>query len=186
MWLKCLILFALTSASLTALANDLVLTIEPLTNAIHAGDYPRFVATVSNHGSNSVTLVELGDGSLDKWRTPFVGWPALSADVKKRPHPKAPVPQGRACGNINPIKLSEIFLLKPGEQKRFNAWIDCQMPGTPGRYRLVFYYENIPDLEILGIPLGSHENGALYEIRKSTQCRLVSYEIVIDVLPKTQ
>jgi hypothetical protein len=77
-----------------------------------------------------------------------------------------------------------VFSLKPGESRRFDAWIGSPAFETPGRYRLVFYYQNIPDLEILGVPLGPDESGARDRIRESTPCRLMSSEIEVDVLPK--
>ena len=173
------------TASVPLMATNLVLTVVPPAAAIRVGDYPRFAVTISNRGPGSVTLASPGDGSDCDWRTPAVDWSILRADVNEQKHPESP-PRGITgrCGNINPLKLSEVFSLKPGQSKRLESWIGHPSFDKAGRYRLVFYYQNIPTLEVSGIPLGPHEKGVFDRIRKSTPCRLTSEEIVVDILPK--
>jgi hypothetical protein len=183
-FIRFVVALVLTLVSLPLLAEDkLVLTITPPAQPIHVGDYPRFDVTISNRGSNSVTLVTPGDGSEDAWRTPVVGWSMLPADTTQK-HPETPSRGIVArCGNINGIKLSEVFALKPGEDKHLEHWIGWLAFQTPGKFRIVFYYQNVPDMKIQGVPLEEHEKGAIKRIRRSTPCKLVSNEVVIEVLP---
>lgn len=184
--MKFMMMFALLAVSLTALAQELVLSVETPASVVRVGDHSRFAVTIRNRGSNSVTLVQPGDGSARQSRTPFVGWSILPADAKKLSHPETPsLPEGPFCGNINSVRLSEVFSLKPGETRRLEDWIGNPTFEKPGRYRLVCYYQNIPEVKVSGIPLRPHENGALDRMRKSTPCRLTSDEIVVDVLPKS-
>ena len=178
---KCTIILVLVAVSLSAMAQNLVLTIGPPTNTIHVGDYPQFTVTIVNQTTNSVTLVEPGDGSDSKWRTPFVGWSVLGPDDKEAQHPKDPPVETRDCGNINPIKLSEIFTLRPSERRRL-SWVGYPQFREPGRHHLVFYYQNIPNLNVHGILMGPNENGTIEAMHNSTPCRLVSNEIVVDIL----
>jgi hypothetical protein len=90
--------------------------------------------------------------------------------------------KGSRCGNINSIDHSEVFSLKPGESCRCDSWLGHPRFEKPGRFRVVFYYENIPGSKISGLPLRQHENGVLDRIRQSTPCRIVSQEIVIDAV----
>ena len=175
----------MTMAAWPLIAQDLVLSVSAPAKPVHVGDHSSFAVTVSNRGPKSVTLVEPGDGSDCKLRTPVVGWSILPADAKAKRHPKEPPPfRGpRMCGNINPLKLSEVFTLQPGESRRLGAWTGDPDFAQPGRYRVVFYYQNIPKLPTGGLPLGPHDDGVVGQIRKSTRCRLVSTELVVDVLP---
>jgi hypothetical protein len=180
-----LILILMTISFSTLAAEELVLLVDPPKQPFWVGDYPNFTVTISYRGSNSVTLVEPGDGSECGWRTPVCGFSIIPENARTAKHPASPSPpRGERCGNINPFKLSEVFVLQPGQSRRVFASAGMPMFERPGRYRLVFYYQNIPDLKISGSPLGPHEKGALEGIRASTPCRLVSNEIVINVMPK--
>ena len=77
-----------------------------------------------------------------------------------------------------------MFTLQASESKQLGEWVGQPSLAVPGKYRVVFYYQNIPDLKITGIPLGEHEAGVLEKIAHSTACRLVSNEIVVEVLAK--
>lgn len=168
-----------------AAADDLVLKIEAPRAAIHVGGAPDLKPTIVNQGAKPVALVLPGDGSESKWRTPVVGWSVLSADELAQKHlPEVPVFHGGRCGNINAIKLKEVFTLQPGESRSLGEWAGQPALAAPGRYRVVFYYQNIPDLKITGIPLGEHETGALDKIAHSTPCKLMSNEVVVEVLSK--
>lgn len=179
--MKFTITVAFVVAFWSTMGQDLVVTVRPPAQAIHAGDHPQFSVTITNRGSNSVTLVRPGDGSEYKMRTPFVGWSILPAEPKKQKHPELPpAPKsGPDCLTMNPIELSDIFYLKPGESSRLGPWVGSPSFEKPGRFRLVFYYQNIPDFGFLG------DDKVRQRIRGSTPCRLASEEIEVDVLPKS-
>ena len=164
--------------------RGLVLTLSG-PHTIHVGEYADFAVTISNRGPHSVSLVQPGDGSNCRMRTPVIGWSVLSSDAKGQKHPQvAPPFHGvRTCGMINAIKRSEVFSLTPGASIRLANWTADPKFETPGKFRLVFYYENIPDLKIAGFPLGPHDDDVLGQIKRSTRCRLVSEEVLLDVLP---
>lgn len=180
--MKLTVALALMTACLPLSGADLIVAVTAPRQAIHAGDYPRFAVTISNRGPNSVTLVEPGDGSDCAWRTPVVGWSILSVTAYQQKHPATPaLVKERFCGNINSINSSEVFSLKPGETHRFGSWIGHPRFKMSGQFRVVFYYQNIPDSKISGLLLKPHEDGVLDRIRQSTPCKLVSEEIIVDV-----
>lgn len=136
---------------------------------------------IKNAGKSDLTLVMPGDGSDCYWRTPVVGWSFLSYDLKGQ-HPIEPLRRGGArCGNINALKSDEVFTLKPGETKVFNHWINFPYDLSPGKYRVVFYYSNIPQLKWSGIPLGKHDADAMIRVTQSTGIALVSNEVQLEV-----
>ena len=144
---------------------------------------PMIVVTIKNTGETAATLVQPGDGSHCKWRTPIVGWSAISADDNEAGHPKTPpLLTGGRCGNINSLKPDEIFVLKPGDQTAVRGW----MPGpaflTTGRHSVVFYYFNDPTLKWRGLPLGKHDDKAMQKVKSSTRCELISNELVFAVV----
>jgi hypothetical protein len=181
---KVLFTLCILVASLPLFAEQkLVLTIIPPTKAIHVTDHSLFHITISNRGSNSVTLVEPGDGSENAWRTPVIGWSVLPVNSPEK-HPDTPAPwSGARCGNINPFRLSEVFSLEPGKEKQFEPWDDYSLFDKPGKYRVVLYYSNIPDMKTKGAPLGDHEKGAVERIKASTPCKLISNEVIVEVAP---
>ena len=167
-----------------ALAQEVALKIGPPLEAIHVGDYPTFIVTISNQGKKPLTLVEPGDGSDCKWRTPVVGWSVLPSGGIEN-HPKEPpLFHGGRCGNINTLKLKEIFTLKPGESKKIGEWVRCPTFANLGKFRVVFYYQNIHNLKVSGLPLGEHEDGVIEKIQQSYPCQLISNEIIVEVFPK--
>lgn len=143
----------------------------------------RFPAKVrlKNLGKSDLTLVMPGDGSSFQWRTPIVGWSFLPADSKEE-HPRQP-PRRRdlRCGNINPLKPDDVFTLKPGETKELTQWIAYPYRLLPGKYRVVFYHSNVPELEWSGVPLGKHDADAMRRIRHSTPIALVSNEVLLEI-----
>ncbi|MCX6639039.1 MAG: hypothetical protein NTW14_00975 [bacterium] len=143
--------------------------------------------TITNRGGESVTLVQPGDGSDIGWRTPVVGWSVIPFDQPEPEHPKdPPLDRYGMCGDINPIELTEVFTLKHQESKQLGGWVRYPKFPQPGKFRVVFYYQNIPDLEVSGIPLGRHDAAALELIKRSTTCKLISNEMIITVLPNQQ
>src|SRR5262245_58854430 len=104
--------------------GELAVSVLAPRQAIHVGDYPRFAVIISNRGTNSVTLVQPGDGSDCAWRTPIVGWSILPVTATDQKQPATPALfKAPRCGNINSIDHSEVFTLKPGESHRFDSWI---------------------------------------------------------------
>lgn len=145
------------------------------------GDQFQTQVEIRNASSVPVILVQPGDGSDWHWRTPIVGWSVLPLDSDEE-HPIIPprchVPR---CGNTNCVKPDEVFALKPGESRTLGPWImPPSFPGT-GKYRVVFYYKNIPDKKWNGIPLGEHDAATIQQIRKSTPVSLISNEVVIEI-----
>ena len=137
---------------------------------------------IKNVGKPNVTLVKLGDGSAVGWRTPIVGWSILPADSKEQ-HPKQPQKRMVArCGNINALKLDELFTLKPGETMKLGDWNGFPHDIPPGKYRVVYYYSNVPDLKWSGVPLGNHDANAMREVKNSTPIALVSNELQVEVV----
>jgi hypothetical protein len=132
---------------------------------------------IRNVGTIPVTLVMPGDGSSCRWRTPIVGWSVLPVDSTDQ-HPEEP-PRRRVvrCGNINRLNPGDVFVLNPGEEKELNEWLDFPSRLSPGKYRVVFYYINVPDLKWSGIPLGNHDEEAMNRLKKSTPVALVSNEV---------
>jgi len=168
-----------------AAADELSLKLESPEQTIHVGDFARFEVTVSNESKKPLTLVEPGDGSECKWRTPIIGWSAIAADDRVSKHPKEPPRDSRPrCGNVNSLKLDEVFTLQPGNSRKLAAWVGAPTFAMPGKYRLVFYYSNQPDLPMQGVLLGKHDDGVLEKIKQSHPCHLMSNEVIVDVSPK--
>ncbi|MFO0976148.1 MAG: hypothetical protein U0996_07090 [Planctomycetaceae bacterium] len=137
--------------------------------------------SIRNLGTSDISLVMPGDGSECAWRTPIIGWSVLPVDSPKA-HPDALVMQPIVrCGNINPLTTGQIFTLKPGEQQPLGTWLSFPIDLPPGKYRVLFYYENRPALVPKGIPLGDHEQDALDAIAESDPVILQSQEVIIEV-----
>lgn len=141
------------------------------------------MVAIKNNGPAEVTLVMPGDGSDCRWRTPVIGWSIVSA-AEKQEHPQeAPQFRGARCGNINPLTAKEVFTLAPGKAKLLSEWAGPWFYNLePGKYRAVFYYQNVPDLKWSGLPLGDHDAKAMRRIQASTPVKLVSNEVVFEVV----
>ena len=172
-----LLSFAIVS---TVIGQELLLKIEAPAEAIHVSDYPKFTATIENHGKVPVTLVKPGDGSEFNWRTPVIGWSVLPTDETQKQHPEElPLYKGLRCGIMNPIKSEEIFVLKSEESMSLGEWIGSPTFEKSGKHRVVFFYQNNPDLRT-----GGEQTGVLDKIKSSHPCLLKSNEIIVEVLPK--
>lgn len=79
------------------------------------------------------------------------------------------------------IRRDDVFVLAAGESRVLGRTGGPIYLPEPGRYRVQFYYENIPGLPSQGIP--GNESGA--EIRdrmqKSEPCRPRSNELIVEV-----
>ena len=164
-------------------AADLELKIE-LKDQVVINKHPRSLSkTITNTSSKDVTLVLPGDGSRYGWRTPVIGWSVIPADDKKTKHPEVPTPPKvvARCGNINALKADEVFTLKPGESKVIDRGVGIPPFPGPGKYRIKFFYSNIPDIKWSGVPLGKHDPQAASKIPGSTPCKLISNELIVTV-----
>lgn len=166
-------------------AQDLSVTIEAPAYPIHVHAYTEFSVRITNTGKRAAILTMPGDGSESGWRTPLVGWSILPAQDAEARHPELPPrnTEGR-CGHVNSIGRDEVFVLNPGECR---ALADVAGPWFPqeGRYRVVFYYQNLPALKPGGAPFAPHDPTALALMQRSTPCLLRSNELQVSVLPST-
>jgi hypothetical protein len=140
-------------------------------------------ATIKNTGSVPATLVLPGDGSMDGWRTPVVGWSMLPADSgAAHPNESARL-RDRLCGMMNPLRADEIIELRAGSEIELSHWVYFESPTAAGKYRSVLYYANEPALEWHGFPppLELSETSAVRGMRRSTPIALVSNEVVVEV-----
>jgi hypothetical protein len=150
-------------------ATGVSVKLSPARQVIPSGRPPHLVVTVVNAGSQEVVLVEPGDGSECGWRTPIIEWSIKSWR-----------PYGR-CGNINPLRADEVFVLQPGESRQLSAWVGVPPLPGPGRYRVAVRYVNQPDHAWLGVPLGEHDEVALREVQQSSSVVAVSNSVEIVV-----
>ena len=136
-------------------------------------------AHITNLGDKPVTLVQPGDGSNCGWRTPLIGWSVRPAGDMRHPDKPRMTSQAR-CGNINTLGPDEVFTIESGATAKFSSWV--MRPNIPGRgkHTVVFYYENRPDLQWKGIPLGRHDPAAMRKVKSSTPCKLVSNELIVE------
>jgi hypothetical protein len=182
----------------------LELRLHTTTPQVKSGQDAHCEVTVVNRGKHEVLLVQPGDGSDCGWRTPVLEWVVngqvdcararLVEKTKVRtgsgplplPEPLRPacLEEGAArigrCGNINALRPDEVFVLKPGEQVRLNAWARAPILQA-GTVKLAVRYFHIPDLQWKGLPLGPHDPLALDRIRKSAAVTLESNMVEIEV-----
>jgi hypothetical protein len=135
---------------------------------------------IRNVGKDPVTLVMPGDGSHYRRRTPVVGWSCLPMDSKDQHSQELPPSRGGSCGNINPLKPEEVFVLEPGDFRELE-WIGFPYWLSLGKYRMAFYYSNVPNLKWGGLPLGAHDEDAMRRIKGSTPISLVSNEVYVEI-----
>lgn len=147
---------------------------------IKKGEYPQAKVRVTNAGTSPVTLVKPGDGSESAWRTPFIGWSILPAGSSAAHPPKHSARVGARCGNVNPLTPSEVFELKAGAHAELGDWVGLPPLLKPGKYRVVFYYANVPNSKWSGLPLGKHDEAAMTRVRSSTPVALMSNEVEVE------
>ena len=166
----------------SVISGELVLKIQAPADTILLRESTTFIVTITNQGEDPVTLVDPGDGSVHKMRTPIVGWSVVLAEEYQGKNFDEPLLKYmRRCANINPITIEEIFTLKPGETRTIDGWIGKPIFPRPGKYHVAFYYENIPSMPVFGIPLGRHDPGAIEKIRQSDPYVLKSNKITVEV-----
>jgi len=125
-----------------------------------------------------------GDGSEAGWRTPVIAWSVLPLHDSTQHPSRPPRDEAARCGQVNSIRRSEVFVLNPGQCRVLDD-LAGPMFKEPGQYRIVFYYQNIPDLKPGGAPFEPHDATALALMQKSTACLLRSNELTITVLEIT-
>ena len=114
-------------------------------------------------------------------RTPIVGWSFLPVDSKDRQPRQPPHLAVARCGNINRLRPEEVFDLKSGDGRDLDQWLPFSQPLSPGRYRVVLYYSNVPDMKWSGISLGQHDDAAIRHLKRSTPISLVSNEVQVEI-----
>lgn len=129
-------------------------------------------AFLRNSGVSVLTLIDAGDGSGAGRRTPILSWVPESAGAR----------WGWECGNINALRPSEVFDLGPGESREIDLGWGPALTGQPGVYEVRLRYENAPDLEWSGIPLGQHDEEAMRRVRRSSRCVVLSNSVVVTVV----
>jgi hypothetical protein len=67
--------------------------------------------------------------------------------------------------------------LKPGEIKEFDESIDFHYHLPSGKYRVVFYYSNIPQLQWFG----AHDAAEMRRVSHSTEIHMRSNEVQFEV-----
>ena len=135
------------------------------------------VATLVNGGTKAVTLVEPGDGSEMGWRSPLITWKLTGSDGKREPFP-----DGARCGNMNSLRVEEVFTLKPRGRHVLSDWLHQPYP-RPDRYVVSLVYENDPLRGLKGHADRGESEAALALIAKSTPCRVESNSVTVDLSP---
>ena len=139
------------------------------TPTIDSGKNPKLTAQLFNDGTEPITVVLPGDGSLHGWRTPIVRWnPPIRDSVI------------RDCGNVNSLKANEVVTLNPGASHHLD-WIYWPDLPNPGVHQISLELENVPDLKWCGIPLGGHDSTTMKRVRRTAPFKAVSKVIEIQV-----
>ena len=81
---------------------------------------------------------------------------------------------------MNPLGPDEVVWLDSGHE--IQIWMGRPRFPGPGEYRVVAYYHNYPDTGCSGVILAAHCPKTLWQIRRTTPCRLRSNEVVVSVL----
>jgi hypothetical protein len=162
-------------------SNDISLQISPQNTSVKVDEEIHLKFTISNNGSDSVTLVNPGDGSEHAWRTPIVQWSILKTDTATQ-HPAEPVPSDvPRCGMMNSLEAKEVFSLAAGETRELQNWEYLSSFKEPGVYRVVFLYSNKPSLQWKDELSFSHNLIALWRAKHSTETTIASNEIIFTV-----
>lgn len=145
---------------------------------LKVGQRPEIRAEVSNPGPDPAVLVMPGDRSDSGGRTPIITW--MIRVVRRDGEPgREPITIG--CGNINPLRSEEVFVLKQDESRDLGSWVNLPPFRAPGVYEVQLKYENRPSLEWSGLPLAPHDADAMERVRNSTPCVLVSNALTFKV-----
>ncbi len=149
---------------------------------IKQNSHEQLKVRINNVGAVPVTLVLPGDGSEVGWRTPVIEWSLTRLDLADS---KAATPLGFSrgrCGNINRLDPREVFTIKPGENQDISQWVRLPYGMSPGKYRAIFHYSNVPNMKWQGVPLGKHDSAAMRQVKHSTPISLVSNEVIVEII----
>jgi len=138
------------------------------------GAKPPLEVWLVNEGRVPVSLVEPGDGSAHGWRTPATEWRIGGPGEQSGPRSLL-----RDCGNMNPLRINEVFTISPGERRRLTAWIGSPRLAEPGEWRVRFRYRNDPQFSWRGV--GSQSEAALQVVRRTASVDLLSNEVTVSV-----
>src|ERR1043166_2217350 len=134
-----LAILLIATGTAASAAGALSLTVVPAAAVIKRGDQLKVEATLTNNGASPAILVLPGDGSFSGWRTPIIRWSFVAHDAPQ-PYPEQFLATDRFCGNINALRLSEVFTLIPSASRGLNEWINPVVDLAPGRYRMKMHY----------------------------------------------
>jgi len=168
-WLVALVLA--TGADNAQAECPVSIEFEPLRAEVAVREDPQIRVWLHNLGRTPITLVQPGDGSDVGWRTPLVRWTGCCTSAVR-------------CGNINPLRRGEVFVLGPGERAALSGWAAPCGFGEPGTYRLQLRYRNEPRLQWHGTPLSPHDPAEFVRVQSSTACEVVSEPLIIVVKEK--
>lgn len=160
-----------TPPSGPALDSPVELALERLPNR-------KWSASLINHGAEPVVVVLPGDGSSVGWRTPIVRWSVTGEAGEVEPW------SGGRCGNVNPLAPDEVVTLEAGESVSLDRYglLAPRLPKS-GSVEVSLTYENVPDLEWQGLPLGRHDARAMVRVRASTPLSLRSNVVRFERAP---
>lgn len=143
----------------------------------------QYFVTIVNNDDRSHDIVLPGDGSASHWRTPCIGWSVIDVTNAAAVHPDTtPCRVYPRCGNINPLRMGEIVTLHPGDSCNLGGWASYtpfSTMDTTGTFSVCFHYENIPDFQWKGVPLGEHDPDAMQRVRQSTRFRGRSNPVIV-------
>lgn len=147
----------------------------------HLLDVHFFRVTIHNVGTESLLLVQPGDGSGSNLRTPYVSWEVhnLSGLVSQKY-------VALEDDGINAVASNELIRLSPKASVELSGWIPPLVVDGPGIYRIRIRYVNNPDEKWRGKPLGKHDPEALRLIKLSNACDLTSDAVEIEAVADTK
>lgn len=162
-------------------SDKISLQISSEKTSVKIGEELSLKVLVTNNDTETVVLVNPGDGSEQGWRTPIVQWSVIEAGEKTQ-HPVEPIPDTRPrCVNMNRLKSEEIFSLSPGETRELD-WTYLPPYRKNGTYKVAFLYANSPSIEWRGeSAINYHNPVALWQAKHSTETNLISNEIIFTV-----
>jgi len=101
-------------------------------------------------------------------RTPVIEWVFM---------PGGRVVAFEGCGNINGLRLGEVFTLQPAETRDLGTWVAPLALPAQSRFHGVMVYTNEPDLPFRGVLLRPHDEDELARLHRSDRCRVESNKI---------
>lgn len=144
-----------------------------------------FKVYITNEDSKELMLAYPVDGSYGGYRSPFIGWSAIPLkDNVEAIHPEnCPRFSESRCGVYNSRQEDDFFSLSPGESFEFKSMVYGPVFPGPGRYSVVFYYENRPMEKFRAYLSGGNMAEEMeMRLRETDRCTAKSNAVVLDVL----